>query len=106
MGFVLDILCQTFIIHFLIFKIISLGISLEDDCTGSNNTTLELVDTPSKTDNINKNNSMKSEEEYLSLNDGLEFAYPSADLTIPNEESLVKDTDLSVDQLRAELSLL
>lgn len=85
-------------------KIIFLGISLADECTGPNDT--ELINTPTKTDNVNKNNSIKSEEEYLSLNDGLEFAYPSADLTVPNEESLVKDTDLSVDQLRAELSLL
>lgn len=59
-----------------------------------------------KTENINKNNSIKSDEEYLSLNDGLEFAYQSADKTAPNEESLVKDTDLSVDELRAQMSLL
>lgn len=49
---------------------------------------------------------MKSDEEYLSLNDGLEFAYPSADKTTLNEESLVKDTDLSVDELREQMSLL
>jgi len=72
----------------------------------SNNIT-ELVETEtSKTENVNKNNSIKSEEEYLSLNDGIEFAYQSGDQTAPNEESLVKETELSVDDLREQLSLL
>lgn len=59
-----------------------------------------------KTDSVNKNNSIKSDEVYLSLNDGLEFAYQSADQTAPNEESLVKDTKLSVDELRAQMASL
>ncbi|XP_060869699.1 ubiquitin-like modifier-activating enzyme 5 [Metopolophium dirhodum] len=79
------------------------GISLaEDEPTASNNTT-ELLE-PLKTENIN--NSTKSDDEYLSLNDGIEFAYPSADQTAPNEESLVKETELNVDDLRKQLSLL
>lgn len=77
----------------------------DDSTTGSNDTTAEPVTTP-KTENVNKNTSLKSEEEYLSLNDGLEFAYPSADQAAPSEESLVKETDLSVDELRAQMSLL
>ncbi|KAF0772072.1 Uncharacterized protein FWK35_00002900 [Aphis craccivora] len=83
------------------------GISLaEDEPIVSNNIT-ELVETEtSKTENVNKNNSIKSEEEYLSLNDGIEFAYQSGDQTAPNEESLVKETELSVDDLREQLSLL
>lgn len=84
------------------------GISLatDDSPAESNNTTAKLDTTP-KAESVNKiNTSIKSEEEYLSLNDGLEFAYPSADQTAPNEESLVKDTDLSVDELRAQMSLL
>ncbi|XP_022174397.1 ubiquitin-like modifier-activating enzyme 5 [Myzus persicae] len=81
------------------------GISLaEDEPTLSNNTT-ELVE-PLKTENENKNNSIKSDEEYLSLNEGIEFAYQSADRTAPNEESLVKDTELNIDDLREQLSLL
>lgn len=59
-----------------------------------------------KTESVNKNNSIKSDEEYLSLNEGLEFAYQSADQTAPNEESLVKDTELSVDELRAQMASL
>lgn len=79
---------------------------VDDDSTAvSNNTTAESVTTP-KAENVNKNTSIKSEEEFLSLNDGLEFAYPSADQTAPDEESTVKDTDLSVDELRAQMSLL
>jgi len=77
---------------------------LADDST-TNNTTIGSVETL-KTDNINKNNSIKSDEEYLSLNDGLEFAYQSADQTAPNEESLVKVSDLSVDELRAQMAML
>lgn len=73
----------------------------EFELTESNNTT-----ETSKTDNVNKNSSIKSDEEYLSLNDGLEFAYPSGDQTAPNEESLVKETELNVDELREQLSLL
>lgn len=82
-----------------------LGISLADETTGFNNTTVELNETP-KSENVNKNNSIKSDEEYLSLNDGIEFAYQSPNQTVPNEESLVKDTDLSVDELREQMSLL
>ncbi|XP_001952581.1 ubiquitin-like modifier-activating enzyme 5 [Acyrthosiphon pisum] len=79
------------------------GISLaEDEPTASSNTT-ELAE-PLKTENVN--NSARSDEEYLSLNDGIEFAYPSADQTAPNEESLVKETELNVDDLRKQLSLL
>lgn len=59
---------------------------------------------PLKTENVNI--SIKSDEEYLSLNDGLEFAYPSADQTAPNEESLVKETELNVDDLRKQLASL
>lgn len=80
------------------------GISLEDNST-TNNTTAHSVGTP-KTDNVNKNNSIKSDEEYLSLNDGLEFAYQSPDHIVPHEDSLVKDTELSVDELRAQMALL
>lgn len=78
----------------------------EDESTRSNNTTAEYAE-PSKSENANKSNSVKSEnEEYLSLNDGLEYAYPSGDQTAPNEESLVKETDLSVDDLRAQMASL
>jgi len=87
------------------FNINVSGISLADDSTTTNNTTIDSVETL-KTDNINKNNSLKSDEEYLSLNDGLEFAYQSADQTASNEESLVKDTELSVDELRAQMAML
>jgi len=92
-------------IRFLIIKINISGITLaEDEPTASNNTT-ELVESI-KTVNVNQNISIKSDEEYLSLNDGLEFAYPSADQTAPNEEALVKETELNVDDLREQLSLL
>lgn len=77
---------------------------MTDESTGYNNKTIELNETPIA-ENVNKNNSVKSDE-YLSLNDGLEFAYPSANQTTPHEESLVKDTELSVDELREQMSLL
>jgi len=40
------------------------------------------------------------------LNDGLEFAYQSGDQMATNEKSLVKDTELSVDELRAQMASL
>ncbi|XP_025195176.1 ubiquitin-like modifier-activating enzyme 5 [Melanaphis sacchari] len=80
------------------------GISLAEDESLVSNNIAEPVET-SETENV-KNNSIKSEEEYVSLNDGIEFAYQSADQTAPNEESLVKETELSVDDLREQLSLL
>ncbi|KAL5240215.1 hypothetical protein ACI65C_007625 [Semiaphis heraclei] len=81
------------------------GITLAEDQPTASNNTSELVESI-KTVNVNQNNSIKSDEEYLSLNDGLEFAYPSADQTAPNEENLVKETELNVDDLREQLSLL
>jgi len=81
------------------------GISLTDDSTTTNNTKVDFAETL-KADDVNKNNGVKSDEEFLSLNDGLEFAYQSADKTAPNEESLVKDTELSVDELRAQMASL
>lgn len=77
---------------------------MTDESTGYNNKTVELNEIPIA-ENVNKNNSIKNDE-YLSLNDGLEFAYPSANQTTPHEESLVKDTELSVDELREQMSLL
>jgi len=94
---------QQITIGFLLIIINIQGISLaEDESTASNNTT-ELVESL-KTENVN--NSTKSDGEYLSLDDGIEFAYPSADQTAPNEELLVKETELNVDDLRKQLSLL
>lgn len=69
------------------------------------NSTIELVST-SITKNVPENTSIKSEEEYLTLNDGLEFALPYADKTAPNEETLVKDTEMTVDELRAQMASL
>lgn len=89
-------------------KLCFVGISLADESTTFNHTSpvdFGITITPQK-DNVNKNNSVRSDEEYLSLNEGLEFAYQSADQTAPSEESLVKDTELSVDELRAQMSLL
>lgn len=58
-------------------------------------------------ENINKSDSsLKNNEGHLTLNDGLEFAYQPADQITPNEESLVKDTELSVDELRAQMASL
>jgi len=74
--------------------------------TTSNTSVVDFGITPIK-DNTNKNNSItESNEEYLSLNEGLEFAYQSADQTAPHEESLVKETELSVDELRAQMASL
>jgi len=82
------------------------GISLVEEETTSNTSVVDFGITPIK-DNTNKNNSItESNEEYLSLNEGLEFAYQSADQTAPHEESLVKETELSVDELRAQMASL
>ncbi|XP_050537563.1 ubiquitin-like modifier-activating enzyme 5 [Daktulosphaira vitifoliae] len=82
------------------------GISLADDTPGTNNTLTENNEEV-KGDTVNKNTSIKSEnEEYLSLNEGIEYSYPIGNNTVPNEESIVKETDLSVEELRAQMALL
>lgn len=84
------------------------GISLADETLTLDNTSFVdfgITLTPNQ-ENVDKNISVKNNEEYLTLNEGLEFAYQSADQTAPSEESLVKDTELSVDELRAQMASL
>ncbi|XP_050422016.1 ubiquitin-like modifier-activating enzyme 5 [Adelges cooleyi] len=82
------------------------GISVVEEPLESNNTLTECTK-ETRPDSINKNISIKSEnEEYLSLGDGLESAYPPGDNTAPNEDSVVKDTDLSIEELQAQMASL
>lgn len=103
--FLYSLQTKTLKLKILLKKINVLGISLEES-TESNNTSAGYVESV-KIDNVNKNVSIRSEnEEYLSLNDGLEYAYPSGNQSVPDENTLVKDTDLSVEELQAKMASL
>lgn len=79
---------------------------MADESTTLNHTSLvDFGITPIK-ENVDKNESLTNNQEYLTLVNGLEFAHQSADQTAPCEESLVKDTELSVDELRAQMASL
>lgn len=99
---------STFYFAYFIKSVLISGISLADETSTLDNTSFVDfgVTLTSNQGNITKNISIKNNEEYLTLNEGLDFAYQSADQTAPSEESLVKDTELSVDELRAQMASL
>lgn len=79
---------------------------MADESTTLNHTSLVDFGITLLKENVDKNESLTNNQEYLKLVNGLEFAHQSADQTAPSEESLVKDTELSVDELRAQMALL